>query len=714
MRRASLQVKFGLSYILVIAAVLVFMNTYPLIVSENLVVRSKQTTLQSSVSVMVTALSGLEELSEENVASAMTLVEDTGISRILVTDAAGRILYDTRETDGAVGRYGLYTEIVQALRGYDAFYADFTDGAFRSRAASPVIYRSQTIGAVYAYEYDVEQATLLLTLQKNLLRISAAVAGFVVLLSLLLSRMLTRRFGVLLEAIRRVREGAYSYHAEIGGRDEISEIAEEFNSLSDRLQTTEEARRRFVSDASHELKTPLAGIRLLSDSILQTEDIDAATVREFVGDIVQETDRLTRITENLLRLTRLDSGIVEPAQSVAVEPVIERVVRMLRLVADEKRVELTYLVEREQSVRAGVDDLHQIIYNLTENAIKYNRPGGFVRVTLGGTEDECVLRVEDNGIGIPEEDMPRVFDRFYRVDKMRSRAAGGTGLGLSIVADTVRSGGTEGENSYTIYYPAAELRDVPGEDAIVARTVQLPDADTLTQEELAQRLLERLLADAPDAGVRAPMPGGTTLLSLSVLGNWARVDFSRQYARLAGIDLTLADYCVTLTLTQLDGVNAVSITSGGRELPYRETQTLTAADPLLSMREDALRPITVSLYFLDPTSGALRAEKRALALYEGQTRVNALLEALAQGPESGALAALLPEEFTVLSARVEEGTCYLNLPSDADLGISPRQTVESLVLSLCSLDTVERVQIVVDGEIAAQLNGVNVGEPLTP
>ena len=423
MRRASLQVKFGLSYILVIAAVLVFMNTYPLIVSENLVVRSKQMTLQSSVSVMVTALSGLEELSEENVASAMTLVEDTGISRILVTDAAGRILYDTRETDGAVGRYGLYTEIVQALRGYDAFYADFTDGAFRSRAASPVIYRSQTIGAVYAYEYDVEQATLLLTLQKNLLRISAAVAGFVVLLSLLLSRILTRRFGVLLEAIRRVREGAYSYHAEIGGRDEISEIAEEFNSLSDRLQTTEEARRRFVSDASHELKTPLAGLRLLSDSILQ------------------KTDRLTRITENLLRLTRLDSGIVEPAQSVAVAPVIERVVRMLRLVADEKRVELTYLVEREQSVRAGVDDLHQIIYNLTENAIKYNRPGGFVRVTLGGTEDECVLRVEDNGIGIPEEDMPRVFDRFYRVDKMRSRAAGGTGLGLSIVADTVRRRG---------------------------------------------------------------------------------------------------------------------------------------------------------------------------------------------------------------------------------------------------------------------------------
>ena len=442
MRRASLQVKFGLSYILVIAAVLVFMNTYPLIVSENLVVRSKQTTLQSSVSVMVTALSGLEELSEENVASAMTLVEDTGISRILVTDAAGRILYDTRETDGAVGRYGLYTEIVQALRGYDAFYADFTDGAFRSRAASPIIYRSQTIGAVYAYEYDVEQATLLLTLQKNLLRISAAVAGFVVLLSLLLSRILTRRFGVLLEAIRRVREGAYSYHAEIGGRDEISEIAEEFNSLSDRLQTTEEARRRFVSDASHELKTPLAGIRLLTDSILQTDNMDPDTTKEFVTDIGREAERLSRITENLLRLTRLDGGVVQAAYPVAVGPVLQRVERMLGMVAEEKGVTISGSASEDAVALATDDDVHQILYNLMENAIKYSAAeNGFVRAEALVRDGQVVITVTDNGIGIPDEDLPHVFDRFYRVDKMRSREVGGTGLGLSIVKDTIENRG---------------------------------------------------------------------------------------------------------------------------------------------------------------------------------------------------------------------------------------------------------------------------------
>ena len=441
MRRISLQTKFSLSNICIILAVLILMNTYPLVVSENLTFRSKESTLKGSVSVLVAALSGLEELTEENVSSAMTLVEETGISRILVTDAAGCILYDTRETDSARGRYAFYTEVVQALRGYDVFYTTFADSAFQSRAAAPVIYRNQTIGSVYAYEYDTEQATLLASLQNNLLRISLAVTVFVVGLSIILSRVLTRRFGILADAIRRMREGSYNHRAQIGGRDEITEIATEFNSLADRLQTTEDARRRFVSDASHELKTPLAGIRLLSDSILQTENMDPTTVREFVGDIEQESERLTRITENLLRLTRLDSGAVEEPTAVEISPVIERVLRMLRLVAQERQVELSATVEREGTVLAGQDDLHQVIYNLTENAIKYNRPGGFVRVTLSGDDETCVLTVEDNGIGIPAEDMPRIFDRFYRVDKMRSRADGGTGLGLSIVSDTVRRRG---------------------------------------------------------------------------------------------------------------------------------------------------------------------------------------------------------------------------------------------------------------------------------
>ena len=232
---SSLQLKFGLSYILVIAAVLLLLNTYPLLVSEDLVFRSKASTLQSSVSVMVYSLSGLDRLNEENVSAAMAVVEETGLSRILVTDSAGKVLYDTRETGSAVGEYALYAEIVQALLGNDAFTCSYQGGAFRSRASSPVLYQNQIIGSVYAYEYDTEQAALLQGLQENLLRLSAVIAVMVLVLSMVLSRALTRKIGRLLTAIRQVREGAYSHRAEIPGRDEIAQIGQEFNSRTGRL-----------------------------------------------------------------------------------------------------------------------------------------------------------------------------------------------------------------------------------------------------------------------------------------------------------------------------------------------------------------------------------------------------------------------------------------------------------------------------------------------
>ena len=416
---------------------LILLNTYPLLESQNLVFRSKVTAMAGSVKVIESALSGLEDLTPENVSQALTVVEETGVSRILVTDTAGRVLYDTRETGSAVGLYAFYTEIFQALRGQNAYYCSYDGEAFLSRGASPVVYHNQTVGAIYAYEYDTEQAELFKSLQNNIARISGVVAVFVIVLSLLLSRMLTGRISELLQAIRHVREGAYSHRAEVKGNDEIAQITAEFNSLTDRLQTTENARRRFVSDASHELKTPLAGIRLLTDSILQTENMDAETVHEFVGDIGQEAERLSRITEDLLRLTRLDSGALEEGAAVAVAPVLERVQRMLRMVAEEKGVALRYQADADAVVMATEDDIHQILYNIMENGIKYSASGGFVHTDVTVEGQAVVIRVEDNGVGIPDEDLGHVFERFYRVDKARSRAVGGTGLGLSIVHDTV-------------------------------------------------------------------------------------------------------------------------------------------------------------------------------------------------------------------------------------------------------------------------------------
>ena len=425
----------------ILLIVLVLMNTYPLLVSEDLVFRAKHTALQASASAINTAVAGLEELTEENVAQAMEAVEIDGVSRAVVTDENGLALYDTREVGSAAGYYVFYTELVQALRGYSAVYSVYEEGAFRSSAAQPVLYRNQIIGAVYVYDYDTQQASLLKDLQNNLMRISVGIAILVVCVSLAFSRGLTRRLDSLLTAIRGVREGAYNQRAVLSGHDEYTQIAGEFNDLVDRLQETENARRRFVSDASHELKTPLAAIRLLTDSILQNENIDGATVREFVSDIGQEAERLSRITEDLLRLTRLDSGVAETPERVEISPVLERVVKMLRPVADEKDVSIVTVCSDGAAAAATPGEIHQILYNLMENAVKYNRRGGFVRVSVDMGEETSTITVEDNGIGIPAEDLPRVFERFYRVDKARSRAAGGTGLGLSIVRDTVRRPG---------------------------------------------------------------------------------------------------------------------------------------------------------------------------------------------------------------------------------------------------------------------------------
>lgn len=213
---------------------LLLLNTYPLRVSQDLVFRSKATTLQSSVSVMVYSLSGLDRLTEENVSQAMAVVEETGLSRILVTDSAGKVLYDTRETNDALGEYSFYTEIVQALLGNDVFSSSYRGGAFRSRAASPVLYQNQIIGAVYAYEYDTEQAALLggaagqstAALRRH--RGGGAVSQRPAVPGA------DRKIGQLLTAIREVREGAYSHRAEVPGRDEIAQLAQEFNSLTDR------------------------------------------------------------------------------------------------------------------------------------------------------------------------------------------------------------------------------------------------------------------------------------------------------------------------------------------------------------------------------------------------------------------------------------------------------------------------------------------------
>ena len=233
--------------------------------------------------------------------------------------------------------------------------------------------------------------------------------------------------------------------------------------LTDKLQQTEITERQFVSDASHELKTPLASIKLLSDSILQNE-MDTDTMREFVADIGAESDRLTRMAQKLLTLSRASADETEGGEHEVVDvgQTLSRVFRMLVPLADRQAVKLTASVEKGCTILSFEDDAYQILFNLVENGIKYNRENGSVHVRVRHEEDTVVIDVEDTGSGIPENALDSIFNRFYRVDKARSRQAGGAGLGLSIVHEmvgrnfgTISVRSTVGEGScFTVTFPS--------------------------------------------------------------------------------------------------------------------------------------------------------------------------------------------------------------------------------------------------------------------
>ncbi len=468
----SVRVVFIGIFFCFLALAVVMLNIYPTTTARDVVFSTKQSDLLSRSSIMSVSLAALEKLTPEGVAQVMGLVSSGDYDRVVVTDQDGLVLYDTDPMGGILGTVSESAPLLRALTGKAVFTCSYSRDAFLSRAATPVISYGRVIGAVYLAERDSEQAALIGSIQTRLRNISIA-AGVVMLgLIILFSTALTQRIRTLVQGMRIVREGDYAYRVPLKGRDEVRELSEEFNDMTGRLQNTDELRRRFVSDASHELRTPLASIRLLSDSIVQSEHMDEQTMREFVTDIGSEAERLQRLTEKLMRLTKMDSQIAAVPEPVDMKAVAERTIHLLEPLAKQRGVTLYTEFGEGCVISASPDDVYQIIFNLAENAIKYNSFGGNVFLRLQRVDSEAVLTVEDTGIGIPAEDIPHIFDRFYRVDKARSRASGGSGLGLSIVHGAVEAHGGTIEvarretvgTRFTVRFPALD-RPAEGEEA---------------------------------------------------------------------------------------------------------------------------------------------------------------------------------------------------------------------------------------------------------
>ncbi len=458
----SVQLKFAATFLVLIAGLMVMLNTYPTIVSRDLVFTSKQNSLQTQAGVMSSALSTPDELTTDSVMKVMSFLDLRSLTRVIITNENAEILYDSAQIGTSVGSFALFSEVNRALNGEVVCYSVYDGNSFMTREAMPIKNDTITVGAVYLYEYDAAQAELIISIQKNLRNITMVLGVVAIILMFIFSRALTLRITALVRATKIVSEGDYDYQIKTGGNDELSELGYEFNNLTKRLKDTEELRRRFVSDASHELKTPLASIRLLSDSIVNSDNMDSETMREFVTDIGNEAERLSRTTEKLLSLSKMDSSVGLSHDRLDLKHVAEKTMHLLSPLAKEYHVAISAELSRGCFIYGSEDLVYRIIFNLAENAIKYNMPGGSVRIMLFREGENVTLIVEDSGIGIPDEDLPHIFSRFYRVDKARSRDAGGSGLGLSIVFDAVRlHGGSvsvekreNGGSRFIVIFPA--------------------------------------------------------------------------------------------------------------------------------------------------------------------------------------------------------------------------------------------------------------------
>lgn len=431
-----------MTYVVITFVVLLILNIYCSSVSQELFYRSKESSLIEKCQLASDEISTLDILNTATVTEKINQMESLKISRMIVTDQTGMVLYDS--LGKAVGTYAMLPEILQAMGkntlgsyGNDVFSWHYDDGAMDSRAATPLVFYGSIVGCVYMTEYDTTQGALIQSLQNTVLRLTLTLEVIVTIFSIAFATTFSRRLNRIMASMRIIQQGNYAHKVDVGGNDELTILGNEFNDLTERLQTSEQKRSRFVSDASHELKTPLASIKLLSDSILQY-DMDLETVREFVGDIGDEAERLNRMTEKLLSMTRAEGSAAQECEIIYMVPTIQRVARMLRQNALQAGISFQLELEDDCPVLILEDDLYQIVFNLMENGIKYNQPGGTLTVRVSRQGDNGVLTIADTGMGIPEEAITHIFERFYRVDKARSRATGGSGLGLAIVRAIVQ------------------------------------------------------------------------------------------------------------------------------------------------------------------------------------------------------------------------------------------------------------------------------------
>ena len=383
-------------------------------------------------------MSSLSDEAGENVFEVEQLANNLE-GRILLVDSRFKILADTYNRN--CGKYLVTKETIHAMKGEEVAYRYI--GKQYLQVITPIQDKNNDksdvrglIIAMVSLQNCNEMSEYLYDQRDNLVGIFFIIT---LIFSVLVALLIRNNFRRMQNELDIIAAG----HQEEGlGQENFREfynLSSSFNKIINRYKELENTRQEFVSNVSHELKTPITSMKILADSLLMQPDVPVELYEEFMNDIVHEIDRENQIITDLLTLVKMDKTEADlNIASVAINDLLESILKRLKPIASKRNIEL--VLESYRPVTAECDEvkLTLALSNLVENAIKYNVAGGWVQVTLDADHKFFYVTVDDSGIGIPEEYQDKIFERFYRVDKARSRETGGTGLGLSITKNIIQ------------------------------------------------------------------------------------------------------------------------------------------------------------------------------------------------------------------------------------------------------------------------------------
>ena len=377
-----------------------------------------------------------QDTSQEVINTSLNQLTNIYNGRVMVIDDQLMVVKDTYSLDE--GKLDVSESVVRCMKGKSSNNYDKKNHYIEVTAPITKPGSNQVLGVMLASVStdSIEDSLDILYTQGSV--IIGLVMIFLTIIAVFAADCVVRPLHQIASTIENVSAGYSDDVLHVDTFTETKSISEAINKMMGRLKLLDDSREEFVSNVSHELKTPMTSMKVLADSLLEQEGLPVEMYQEFMGDIAKEIDRENKIITDLLSLVKMDKkGQTLNIESININELLEQILKRLKPIAEQKNVEI--VMESFRPVTAEVDEtkLSLAISNLVENAVKYNHENGWVHVSLNADHKFFYVKVEDSGIGIPQEDQAHVFERFFRVDKSHSREIGGTGLGLAIARNAV-------------------------------------------------------------------------------------------------------------------------------------------------------------------------------------------------------------------------------------------------------------------------------------